>query len=112
MVVQDHANGARLRVVLIEFLEQQDEFAATVARMNLCEDFAGVQVDGSENGQGPMALVLVVPTPDAVLPWHRRQIGRGSLNRLNARFLVPTSGNDRTGILAQGCAALARATSW
>jgi hypothetical protein len=40
MVVQDHANGARLRVVLIEFLEQQDELAATVARMNLCDDFA------------------------------------------------------------------------
>ena len=68
MIIQDHPDGALLRVVLIEFLEQQDELATTVAGVNLRDDFAVVQVNGREDGQGPMALVLVVPAPDAVLP--------------------------------------------
>ena len=51
MMVQDHADSAFLRVVLIEILEQQNELSAAVSRVNLRDDFAIVQVHGGENGQ-------------------------------------------------------------
>lgn len=57
MVVQNDPDGALLRVMLIKFFEQQDKLAATMARMNLSEDLAIVQVYARQDGQRPMALV-------------------------------------------------------
>src|SRR5437867_10302082 len=109
MIVQDHADSALLGVVLIEILEQQNELSAAVSGMNLGDDFAVVQVHRGENGQGAMALVLMIPAPGAVLPRYGRPIRGGIGNGLNAWLLVHAHGDDRTGVLPAGAGGVLQA---
>ena len=72
----------------MQALQQGDELAATMFRLDIGDDFAAVQVQRGENRQRAVAHVFVVARHRRLLPRYRRQIRGGGADGLYARLLV------------------------
>ena len=72
MVVEHDADDGVRVVVLIQTLEQADEFSAAVARLDFGDDLAGVQIEGSDEGQGTQTHILMVTAHRGMPIGHRR----------------------------------------
>ena len=64
MVVEYDADDGAGWVMFIQTFEQADEFHAAMARLDVGDDFPGVQIQCSEDRQRAMTNVLVI-APDA-----------------------------------------------
>ena len=60
VVVQHDAYGAPGRIVLVEILEQRDEFATAMPALNAGCDMALVQIQRRQNGTGSKASVFMI----------------------------------------------------
>lgn len=60
VVVQDHSDGALRRIVIIQVLEQSDEFDTAVAVFYARGNMAVVQVQRRPYGASPQSLLFVV----------------------------------------------------
>src|SRR5580692_3402165 len=88
MIVQDDFDRGIARVGCVEFLEEPDEFARTMALFDAGMDLPGEQVDTCQQAQRPIALVFMLARDARVLARDRRQIGRCVGDRLDAWLLV------------------------
>ena len=88
VIVEDDANDGVGRIVAMQALQQRDELAAAMVRLDLGDDFAGVQIQRGENRQRAVAHVLMVARQHRLLPRHRRQVRGSGADSLYARLLV------------------------
>src|SRR5947209_16022375 len=71
-----------------EELEKLDEFATAVAFLDQGMDVTGEQIDTGHQGQGAVALILVIAHHGRAGAGQWRAIRRGRTDRLDAGFLV------------------------
>jgi hypothetical protein len=111
MVIQDDSNGALGRIVLVQILEQRDEFAAAVPVLHAGRDVALVQIHGCRNGTGSQPSVFMVASHARMFSRHRRQVRRSVGDGLKVGLLstetVVTGGR----CWPTCCASFCRATS-
>src|SRR6201981_18975 len=72
----------------VEQLEKLDEFAAAVAFLDQGMDVTGEQIDPRHQGQGAVALILVIPHHGRAGAGKWRAIRRSGADRLDPWFLV------------------------
>src|SRR5438045_7859521 len=85
MGVEDHLDGGGGGV---EELEKLDEFATAVAFLDQGTDVTSEQIDPGHQGQGAVALVLVIAHHGRADAGQWRAIRRGRPDRLDSGFLV------------------------
>src|SRR6266581_4576177 len=88
MVVENDLDRGVGGVGTVEELEKLDEFAAAVALLDQGMDVTGEQIDPRHQGQGAVALVLVIAHHSRADAGKGRAIRRGRSNRLDPWFLV------------------------
>src|SRR5215469_5665909 len=88
MVVENDLDRGVGRVSPVEELKKLDEFAAAVAFLDQGMDVTGEQIDTRHQGQGAVALVLVIAHHSRADAGKWRAIRRGRSDRLNPWFLV------------------------
>ena len=74
VIVEDNADDGVGRIVTMQALQQGDELAATMSRLDIGDDFAAVQIQRGENRQRAVAHVFVVARQRRLLPRYRRQV--------------------------------------
>ena len=97
VVVQHDADNGLARVVRMQAFEQCDELATAMARLDVGDDLAAVQVQRCNDRQGAVAHVFVITPHAGVYAGHRRQIGGCHAECLHARLLIDADGIDRRG---------------
>uniref|UniRef100_E6PJU9 Uncharacterized protein n=1 Tax=mine drainage metagenome TaxID=410659 RepID=E6PJU9_9ZZZZ len=95
VVVQHDADDGLGRIVFVESAQQRDELHAAVARLDVGDDFPGMQVQRRQDRQGSVADILVIAADAGVLVRHWRQVWRRRAQRLHARLLVDADGVHR-----------------
>src|ERR1035438_1529653 len=95
MVVQDDSNGAVGRVVLVDVLEQRDEFPAAMTPLNAGCYMTLVQIQRRQNRARSKAFVFVIPAYVGMLSGNRGQIGRRVGDSLKARLFIDGNRDDR-----------------
>ena len=93
MIVEDQLDRRMGRIGGVEKLEEFNEFAASVAILDEGVDLAGEQIDPRHQGQGAVALVLVIARQGRVSAERGRQVRGRRGDRLNAGLLIV--GDDR-----------------
>src|SRR3954468_3766512 len=88
MVVENDLDGGVGGVGGIEELEKLDEFATAVAFLDQGMDVTGEQIDTGHQGQGAVALVLMIAHHGRAGAGQWRAIRRGRTDLLDAGFLV------------------------
>src|SRR5881275_2093708 len=88
MVVENDLDGGVGGVGGVEELEKLDEFATAVAFLDQGMDVTGEQIDTGHQGQGAVALVLVIAHHGRAGAGQWRAIRRGRPDRLDSGFLV------------------------
>src|SRR5260370_16827933 len=68
MVIQDDSNDAPGRIVLVEILEQRDEFAAAMPALNAGRDMALGPIPGRQNAPVSKPSVLTITAHARILP--------------------------------------------
>jgi hypothetical protein len=94
VIIQDDPDGASSRVVLVEILEQGDEFAAAVSALNAGCDMTLMQIQCRENRACSKALLLVIPGQAGMFSRYRWQIRSGIGDGLKARLFIDGNSND------------------
>src|SRR6516165_11231199 len=88
MVVENDLDRGVGRVSPVEELKKLDEFAAAVTFLDQGMDVTGEQIDPRHQGQGAVALVLVIAHHGRAGAGTWRAIRRGCADRLDPWFLV------------------------
>src|ERR1700680_4495737 len=88
MVVEDDFNGGVSRIGRVEELEKFNELPAAMALFDKGVDLTGQKIDAGHQGQGAVALVLVIPHYARAGAGKWRTIRCGRADRLNTRLLV------------------------
>ena len=88
MVVENDLDRGVGGVGGVEQLEKLDEFAAAVAFLDQGMDVTGEQIDPRHQGQGAVALILVIPHHGRAGAGKWRAIRRSGADRLDPWFLV------------------------
>src|ERR1700751_338030 len=88
MVVENDLDGGVGGGGGVEELEKLDEFATGGAFLDQGQDVTGEQIDTGHQGQGAVALVLVISHHDRAGAGQWQAIWRGRTDRLDAGFLV------------------------
>src|SRR4051795_4229381 len=88
MVVENDLDGGVGGVGGVEELEKLDEFATAVTFLDQGMDVTVEQIDTGHQGQGAVALVLVIAHHGRAGAGQWRAIRRGRTDRLDAGFLV------------------------
>src|SRR5216684_5117521 len=88
MVVQNDPYGAAGRVVLVEILEQSDEFPAAMSPLDTSCDMTLVQIQRREDRTRPKAFVFVIAAHIGMFSGNRGQIGHSVSDGLKARLFI------------------------
>jgi hypothetical protein len=88
MIVEDQVNRRVGGIGRIKELEEFDELPAAMAVFDQGVDLAGQQIDAGQEAYGTVAFVFVITGESRMLARHRRKVGSGVFDRLNARLLV------------------------
>src|SRR6266481_3620218 len=88
MVIENDLDRGVGGVGDVEELEKLDEFAAAVALLDQGMDVTGEQIDPRHQGQGAVALVLVIAHHSRADAGKGRAVRRGRSDRLDAWFLI------------------------
>src|SRR5579863_2127494 len=95
MVIRDNSNGAHGRIVLVQILEQRDEFATAMPALNAGRDMALVEIQRRQNGTGSKPSVFMIASHLWMFSGHWRQVRRGMGDGLKAGLFIHRNGNDR-----------------
>src|SRR5712692_4081691 len=90
MIVQNDSinNGAAGRVVLVEILEQSDEFPAAMPPLNTSCDMTLVQIQRREDRTRPKAFVSMIAPHIGMSSGNRGQIGHSVGDGLKAGLFI------------------------
>src|SRR5882724_8137188 len=88
MIVEDQLYRGGGRISGIEKLEEFDELPAAVAVFNERVNLAGKQINSSQQAEGAMAFVLMIPREGRVDARHGRQVRCRRCEGLDSRLLV------------------------
>src|SRR5437588_151009 len=100
MVVENDLDGGVGGVGGVEELEKLDEFATAVAFLDQGMDVTSEQIDTCHQGQGAVALVLVIAHHRRAGAGQWRAIRRCRSDRLDAGFLVVRNDGEGAAITA------------
>src|SRR6266851_653388 len=95
MVIQNNSKGAVSRIVLIEILEQSDEFSAAMSPLNAGCDVTLVQIQRREDRTRSKAFVFVIAADVGMLSGNWGQIGRRVGDSLKAGLFIDGNRDDR-----------------
>src|SRR3972149_5137218 len=95
MVVQNNTNGGSCRIIISYFLQQRYKLRASMPIMNLGNDMTAMQIQGSQDRQGPQPFVFIIPHNPGLFLWIWQDIGCNILDGLDPRFFVHDDRNDR-----------------
>src|SRR6202049_2190484 len=94
MIVQNDSDGAVGRVVLVEILEQSNEFPAAMSPLDTSGDMPLVQIQRREDRTRPKTFVFVIAAHIGMFSGNRGQIGRSVGDGLKSRLFIDGDGND------------------
>jgi hypothetical protein len=94
IVVEHHVDRFVGRHLTFDGIEKADRFLMPVALHTAPDDLAFEDIEGGEQGGGPVALVIVCHRGAA--PLLHRQVGLGAVERLDSAFLVDARGEKAT----------------
>src|SRR5271168_1436387 len=88
VIVEDQFDCGVCGILLVELIEEADEFTRPVTVLDAGVHLARNQIDPSEQAQRAMALVFMIPRERLMLPWPRGQVRCGIADCLDAGLLV------------------------
>src|SRR5947207_15857782 len=99
MIVEDQLDRGPGRIGGVELLEEFNELAAAMAVFDKSMDFAGQQIDTSQQTERAMAPVFMIPGEGRMDAGFGRQIGSRRRDGLNAGLFIARDDRNRLALV-------------